>query len=199
MKALALEGIGAGFSVPALASQAVFRATLEALSRPGRLQRAASDAEAPRELHAAAAAIALALLDQDTTLWRAASLESEAVGAYLRFHTGCRLATDARLADFALAGAAELPALEALECGSDEYPDRSATLILQVDSLEEGVGWRFAGPGIRGVARLAVGGLCAAFLAFWARNVALYPRGVDAFLACGERLCGLPRTVRIEA
>lgn len=198
MSALELAGIGRGFASPALASQQVFRAALEALSRPGRILQVPGDAELPAGLQPAAGALALALLDQDTRLWRSPALGADAIGAYLRFHTGCELVADLRSAHFAFVEAGELPALDDLACGSDEYPDRSATLVIQVPSLSEGRGWRLAGPGIKGSARLSAGGLGAGFLAFWARNGALYPRGVDVFLASGERLCGLPRTVRVE-
>lgn len=193
-----LAELGAAFSSPAFGSQMVFRAALEALSRPGRMMRLASDAQAPEGLNAAACALALALLDQDTRLWRSPGLAGGAAGAYLRFHTGCSLTEDAHAAHFALLAGAELPRLDDFSSGSDDYPDRSATLIVQVDSLREGSGWRLSGPGVKGAARLAVGGLPADFSSRWEVNAAAYPRGLDMFLACGEYVCGLPRTVRIE-
>ncbi len=44
---------------------------------------------------------------------------------------------------------------------------------------------------------LHVDGLPADFIAQWAANHALYPRGVDMVLCAGDRLCALPRSVQI--
>ena len=198
MSAPNLSGIGAGFDSPALASQQVFRAALEALARPGRIARVEAVREAPAELEPAACALALALLDQDTTLWLSPTVGGGQAGAYLRFHTGCRLADSAAGADFAVAEAHELPEIDAFSAGSEDYPDRSATLIVQVGELREGEGWSLAGPGIKGVARIRAGGLPADFVVSWKRNHTRFPRGVDVFLASGRELCGLPRTTRIE-
>jgi alpha-D-ribose 1-methylphosphonate 5-triphosphate synthase subunit PhnH len=195
--ALDLAGISAGFSEPGAGSQAVFRSALEALSRPGRVVEIPSDAAAPVMLHPASAALGLALLDQDTRAWLGSRVRR--AGPYFRFHTGCALVERPQQADFAFLAGHELRELEDFSCGSDEYPERSATLVLQVQSLHNGDGWTLAGPGIRGTARLAVGGLPERFVEQWKRNAARFPRGVDVFLTCGEVACGLPRTTRIEA
>ena len=197
MSATDLSSLGAGFDSPALASQQVFRAALEALARPGRIARVEAVRGSPAELEPAACALALALLDQDTTLWLSPALAAGQAGPYLRFHTGCRLADTPASADFAIAEAHELPPLDAFSSGSEDYPDRSATLIVQVGELCEGEGWEMEGPGIRGVTRLRAAGLPVEFAAAWKSNRARFPRGVDLFLACGRELCGLPRTVRI--
>jgi len=193
-----LSSLGAGFDSPALASQQVFRAALEALARPGRIARVDALREAPGELEPAACALALALLDQDTTLWLSPALAAGQAGAYLRFHTGCGLADGAAAADFAIVEAHELPPFDAFAGGSEDYPDRSATVVVQVGELREGEGWTLAGPGIKATTRIRAGGLPADFASRWKANGALFPRGVDVFLACGRELCGLPRTTRIE-
>ena len=196
---LDLADIGPGFTDTALESQAVFRRGLAALSRPGELLDCGEVPAPPPGVQPAANALLLALLDQDCRLWLSPSLNGSAAG-YLRFHTGCILVGDTRQADFALvATPSELPPLGSLELGTDEYPDRSATLVLQVDSLDPDGEWRLAGPGIRGERRLRAQGLGADFLAQWRQNARSYPRGVDLFLVSGARICGLPRTTRIEA
>ncbi len=199
-----LSGIGAGFADPSFGSQSVFRSCLEAISLPGTILEVASDAEVPAGAHPAAYALLLAMLDQDTRLWISPDLEDSAhgaaIGEFLRFHTGCRRAESPSLADFALlaTGRAILP-LEAFSAGSEDYPDRSATLVLQADQLGDDSGWTLTGPGIRGRTRLAVAGLDSTFLSQWALNHRMFPRGVDLFISCGRRLVGLPRTTRIEA
>ena len=194
-----LSAVGAGFADPVFDSQRVFRAGLEALSRPGRLVEMSAGEEGVPGLHAAAGALLLALLDQDTRLWLSSSLASGHAGSSLRFHTGCTLAASPEAADFALvASPRELPALEAFAAGTDEHPERSTTLVLQVPSLGAADGWQLTGPGIQAQAQLRVDGLGAAFLAQWESNRRGFPRGIDLFLTSGERMCGLPRTTRIE-
>lgn len=196
---LGLADLAPGFVDATLESQAVFRRSLTALSRPGTLQQCGEVPTPPAGVQPAANALLLALLDQDCRLWLSPSLTG-AVAGYLRFHTGCVLVGKPRQADFALVAApAELPPLRGFEHGSEEYPDRSATLIVQVAALSEAGPWRLSGPGIRGEAGLQVAGLGADFLAQWQHNMKSFPRGVDLFLVSGTLLCGLPRTTRIEA
>lgn len=195
---LDLAGVLPGFADATLESQAVFRHGLAALSRPGAILECGDVPAPPPGVHAAANALLLALLDQDCRLWLSASFNG-AVAGYLRFHTGCILVGEPGYADFALVAApAELPALGNFDAGTDEFPERAATLIVQVDAVSGGGDWRLSGPGIRGEARLHAAGLDAAFLVQWRRNATIFPRGVDLFLASGTRLCGLPRTTRIE-
>ena len=188
MTAIDLAAVLPGFDDPAYGSQAAFRAALQALSRPGTLV----------ESERAAYSLCLALLDQDTRLWLSPS--AQAFGASLRFHTGCLLVRNAAEADFIFAGnAKELPPLESLGLGTDEAPHRSATVILEVEELAVGGSWRLAGPGIPDEARLRVPALGTAFLEEWRANQRRFPRGVDLFVCSGARVCGLPRTTRIEA
>lgn len=188
-----------GFADPVLDSQRVFRECLEALSHPGRLIVSACDLPPMPALDAAAGALLLALLDQDTRLWLSPGLVHGQAAASLRFHTGCTLADSPGDADFALvSGPAELPPLDAFGTGSDEHPERSATIVLQVPALLP-AGWRLTGPGIRGEGRMSAPSLGAGFLSQWEHNRSRFPRGVDLFLTSGARLCGLPRTTRLEA
>ncbi|MBR0681650.1 phosphonate C-P lyase system protein PhnH [Roseomonas eburnea] len=183
----------AGFADPVLDAQACFRAVLEAMSRPGRIQRAGSALTPPAPLNQAAAAVLLALADADTPLWLDAGAEAE---AWLRFHCGAPVAAAAGAAAFALATAAP-PALAALDQGTEEEPQRGATLVLQVEALEEGEGWHLTGPGIEREHRLRVTGAPAGFVAAWAANRAGLPCGVDVILCAGDRLAALPRSVMI--
>jgi alpha-D-ribose 1-methylphosphonate 5-triphosphate synthase subunit PhnH len=183
-----------GFADPVLDGQACFRAVLDAMSRPGRVLPVVPPPEVPPGLSPAAAAVLLTLVDAATPLRLAAGAAAE---AWVRFHCGCPLAEGG--AAFVLDPAA---ALLDLDAGTEEEPERSATLILEVASLEEGPvapgSWRLTGPGIRDAHRLRVTGAPAGFVADWARNRARFPRGVDAILCAGARIAALPRTVRIE-
>ena len=186
-----------GFADPVLDSQRTFRAVLDAMARPGTVCRLDRSPAVRAPLSPAAAAVCLTLVDLDTPLWldQAAS----AASAYLRFHCGCPVVDDPAAAAFALwADAERLPDLTRFAGGDAEYPDRSATLIVQVASLSGDGGRRLTGPGIDGTARLSVAGLHDAFWPAWAVNRSRFPLGFDVVLAAGDRLTALPRTTRVD-
>jgi alpha-D-ribose 1-methylphosphonate 5-triphosphate synthase subunit PhnH len=193
-----LAGVVPGLAAPVHDAQATFRAALDAMAHPGRVVVLPIDlaASPPAPLSAAAAALALTLCDIDTAVWLDTSLAPAA--AYLRFHCGCPLVAATRAAHFAFLGdAAALPPLDGFSLGSDEYPDRSTTLVIEVAGLAEGSGHTLSGPGIAGSARLSVAGLPERF---WEERGALdilLPRGLDVVLTCGSLLAALPRSVRI--
>jgi alpha-D-ribose 1-methylphosphonate 5-triphosphate synthase subunit PhnH len=180
-----------GFADPVFDAQSVFRTALTALSEPGRVLKLPSSLGID-----AAPALLLALADHDTPIWldEAASRFS----AYLRFHTGAQVIDDPKAARFAMIGSGAIcPPLAGFEPGSSDYPDRSATLIVEVETLAEGGGWSLSGPGIPGVRTLPAVALPSDFLSQWADNHASYPQGVDLFFTCGSRLAGLPRSTRV--
>jgi alpha-D-ribose 1-methylphosphonate 5-triphosphate synthase subunit PhnH len=198
MNAIDLASVGPGFADPVLESQAAFRGCLAALATPGALVSVGAGLEPLPGLHAAASALLLSLLDQDTRLWISPGFAAGPVATTLKFHTGCSFAASPGEADFALVDAAEeLPPLDAFSVGSQEYPERSATVVLQVPAILDS-GWRLSGPGVRDEARLSIPSLGDDFLVQWERNRARFPRGIDLYVSSGELLCGLPRTTRIE-
>ena len=183
-----------GFADPVLDAQASFRAILEAMSRPGRVQRVDARISPPAPLCSASAAVLLSLADADTPLWLDAG---DAAAQWLRFHCGAPITADVQTARFVLAcGAA--PPLGALGAGTDEDPQLGATLIMQVAGLVTGDGWRLTGPGIEREHRLRVLDAPSGFVPAWARNRALFPRGIDVLLCAGDNIAALPRSVLIE-
>ena len=199
MNRLDLAGIGRGFADPVFESQAAFLDCLSALATPGTVVSLGAGLDPVPGVQAAASVLLLSLLDQDARLWLSPGVATSRTATSLKFHTGCSLAASPCEADFALvAGADELPPLEAFSAGPEECPERSATVVLEVPAILVS-GWRLTGPGILDEARLSVPALGGEFLRQWARNQARFPRGVDFYISCGERLCGLPRTTRIES
>lgn len=198
-----LSQIGAGFSDLALGSQAVFRATLQALSLPGRPVTVSHDAETPAEGHPASAAVLLALLDADCSLWLSPRLANSPAAAWLRFHTGCQLTSDLAQARFVWVAAGDaLPDLAGMAQGSDADPDQSATCVVDLpmgfgDATATGA-WTLRGPGIPTTQALAAPGLPADFALQWQANHAAFPRGVDLLLASATEVVGLPRTTQIS-
>ncbi|WP_082507939.1 phosphonate C-P lyase system protein PhnH [Methylobacterium sp. Leaf113] len=187
-----------GFADPVHEGQAVFRAAMEALSRPGRLRPLATALVPPAPLTPELAALALALIDADTPVWLDAPLRAEpAVAAFLRFHTGAPLVDAPDRAAFALiADPARCPAFTDFAPGTPAYPDASATLILAVETLSDEGGPAFAGPGIRGTVSFDASPLPADWASRWAANHAAFPLGLDLLFVAPGSLAGLPRSTR---
>ena len=186
-----------GFADPVHGAQRCFRTLLTALSEPGLVLTLGGVTEPPAGLSSAMAAVALTLMDADTPIWRDA--KAMRASGWLRFHCGAPLIEDLGRAAFVLcAEGADAPPLGEMATGDDEFPDRSATLVLEVNSLSEGEGWTLQGPGINGVRQMKVTGLPSGFREAWTANGAMFPRGVDVIFTCGDRVAGLPRRIRIS-
>ena len=82
--------------------------------------------------------------------------------------------------------------------GTDAYPDRSATLVIEVPALRGGLVEQWRGPGIDGRATVAIAGLPEDFWNDWAANHGLFPCGVDLVFTAGTELCALPRSIAVE-
>jgi alpha-D-ribose 1-methylphosphonate 5-triphosphate synthase subunit PhnH len=192
---LAIEG---GFADPVIAGQRAFKAVMDALARPGTIQRLPNEAAPPAPLPQGLAEIALTLCDHDSPVWLDAGLVSEnSVSDWLRFHTGATLMNAPAEADFAFVIGA-LPPLASFALGSDEYPDQSTTIVLALPSLTAGPALTLRGPGIKDTAIISPAGLPGDFLTQWAENREQFPRGIDLLLVGPEGLIGLPRTTRIS-
>jgi alpha-D-ribose 1-methylphosphonate 5-triphosphate synthase subunit PhnH len=191
----------AGFADKVLSAQTTFRSVMDAMARPGSVQRIAVAAGAPHPMMHGTAAIALTLFDHDTPVWLDPRMsETPDVTKWLKFHTGAPVIADCSVCHFALVGDAEmLPALDRFAFGSNEYPDRSTTLILQVESLTEGPTIELRGPGIDGTVELKATIQPADLFERLAVNAALFPRGIDVVLVDDDTIVAIPRTTRLAA
>lgn len=184
-----MNDLSGGFADPARNAAHAFRAVMEAIARPGTIQTLAGG-EAPG-LSAAAATVLLTLTDTTTPLHLAGGFDSDGLRRWIAFHTGAPI-TAAENATFALGRWDDLQPISRFRIGEPSYPDRSATLIVEMDCLAND-GRRLTGPGIRDVIHLSLPET-AAFQA----NRALFPLGFDTILTCGNRLAALPRTTIVE-
>jgi alpha-D-ribose 1-methylphosphonate 5-triphosphate synthase subunit PhnH len=141
------------------------------------------------------AAIALTLFDHDTPVWLDGRMSATAdVAKWLKFHTSAPVIADSSIASFALVGDPKnLPSLDRFAFGSNEYPDRSTTVILQVESLTDGPVVELRGPGIDGSAALRASILFERL----AINATLFPRGIDVVLVHDDAIVAIPRTTRL--
>jgi alpha-D-ribose 1-methylphosphonate 5-triphosphate synthase subunit PhnH len=191
----------AGFADKVTSAQAVFRSVMDAMARPGSVQRVAAVTGAPVPMMRATAAIALTLFDHDTPIWLDPLMrETTSVAKWLKFHTSAPVVADSSICSFALiADVAVLPGLDRFSFGSNEYPDRSTTLILQVESLTDGAALELRGPGIDGTATLRARIQPADMFERLAINATLFPRGIDVVLVADDAIVAIPRTTRLAA
>ncbi len=191
--------LASGLADPAQDSQRLFRAVLDAFSHPGRIVVLPQPPAAVGPLSRAATAFLLTFVDRDTPLWLAPEFDSAAVRDFVRFHTGAPIVAGEADALFAVVPSDPAPMLEGFAVGSDPYPDRSATLVIEVPGLSGGVarGWR--GPGIDGCSTVAVEGLSGTFWVEWLANHSLFPCGVDVVFTAGSDLLALPRSIAVES
>ena len=191
----------AGFADKVLSAQSTFRSVMDAMARPGSVARIAAAVGTPAAMMRGSAAIALTLFDHDTPVWLDPAMsETPEVTKWLKFHCGAPVISDSSICHFALIGdPRSLSALDRFAFGSNEYPDRSTTLILQLESLAAGPALRLTGPGIRDSEMLRVTGLPGDLADRLERNRKLFPRGVDLILAAGDSIAALPRTVRVAS
>lgn len=183
----ALEG---GFTEGPVQSARAFREILEAMARPGTIRRV-QGARPPEPLSIAAGTALLVLTDPTTRLHLAGRADCPSVRDWVAFHIGAPLTT-AEAADFAVGTWDALQPVTRFRIGQPDYPDRSATLIVECDRLVNH-GPCLTGPGIESATWLNLPET-AAFRA----NRALFPLGFDTLFTAGDRIAGLTRSTRVE-
>lgn len=181
---------GGGFMDAPIEAAQAFRAAMSVMARPGDISKV-QGARPPKPLSGAAGVLLLTLCDPDTGVFLAGGCDTPEVRGWLAFHTGAPVVA-AGQADFALGRWEALMPLAQFDIGTPEYPDRSTTLIVELDALAQ-AGAVLSGPGIKETAQLSVPdpkGLQA--------NAALYPLGLDFFFTCDDQIAALPRSTRVR-
>ena len=186
MRTQVLEG---GFvNFPIDASHA-FRAVMTAMARPSEICQV-SGAMPPAPMSVAAGVVLLTLCDPETPIYLAGRYDTPQIREWITFHTGAPF-VGAQDALFALGGWEDLP-LQEFQIGSAEYPDRSATLIIECAVLAN-AGAVLQGPGIEATAQLSLPETGA-----FQQNSTLFPLGLDFVFTCDKSLAALPRTTRVS-
>ena len=189
---------GAGFADPVRDAQGVFRAVLDALSHPGVAQKLTGMSDGVGALKGELASTLLTLGDHDTAIWLSPVLDTVAVKGFVGFHSGAPVVSDVAKAVFAFVALGDaLPDLATCNLGTQEYPDRSTTLVVEVPALSGGPMLVLRGPGIEYTQEFSPAGLPEDFVTQWGENREIFPRGVDLLLVAGGQVVGLPRTTRI--
>ena len=191
------EGVSSGFSDPIHGAQGAFRVCLAALSRPGLPQPLNGPEDVPAGLFPTSAAILLTLADFETPVWLDEASRADApIGDYVRFQTSAPLVEAADEAAFALIiDPRAMPLLSTFAQGDPLYPDRSTTLVVQVDGFSER-GPAFSGPGIEDTIRFTAEPLPPGFEEQLNANHHQFPCGVDIIFATRTHIAGFPRSTR---
>jgi len=187
------------FTNPPHDTARTFRAILDAFARPGRILPFAPVLVPPKGLSPGAAAAALTLCDFQTPVWLGHGVRAATVENYLRFHTGASITRDEGAAAFAFASAAHgIPDLSSFSIGTHEYPDRSATLILEVGTLTPEPQIELTGPGIETVHYFEVTPLAPQF---WNQKIELreaFPLGIDVLFVAPGSIAVITRSTQIR-
>ena len=193
------ESYTGGFVEPVFESQATFKLLMDCMARPGTIGSIEARSNPPAPMRPGAGAIALTLCDHDTPVHLSSVMIEAGVQGWLAFQTGALITGERTEAAFAFFEQdAAIPPLSTFSTGTQEYPDRSTTVVLELPSLTDGAELRLSGPGIDGETIIAPAGLPPHFADMWRENAALYPRGVDVVLVSGRDMLCLPRTSIIE-
>ncbi|WP_321499514.1 phosphonate C-P lyase system protein PhnH [Breoghania sp.] len=194
------DSFSGGFKQPVFDAQSVFRVILDALSRPGQPKALALRTRPPKPLSPLLADILCALADQDSAVFFDPALSrARGVADWVRFQTGAPCVTNPVEADFVVASAPDvLPPLSQFSIGTADYPDRSATVLIAVESLEGGDEVTLSGPGIKGSVTFAPKGIAKGLWQQLVANHAHYPRGLDVIFVGPDAIAGLPRSTIIE-
>ncbi len=180
-----------GFRDAPIDAAHAFRAAMTVMARPGEIRQLVG-ATPPTPLSVAAGTLLLTLCDPDTGVHLAGEFDTLQVREWLTFHTGAPI-VKAPKADFAIGRWKDLMPLIEFRIGTPEYPDRSATVIVETPGLLPR-GALLRGPGIKDTARLSLPDVPAL-----QANARLYPLGCDFFFTCGDTIAALPRSTQIEA
>ncbi|MGF1873984.1 phosphonate C-P lyase system protein PhnH [Photobacterium frigidiphilum] len=206
--------ISPAFSDAVHDSQICFRRLLKAMSEPGecveldRINDRSNDHEKGSGfgiMMSACTQTLLTLADNTTPLWLSPSfIQDKAVIDNLTFHIGAQITQTADSAAFAAVSyqdSVTTPWLTLPLCiGNEEYPDRSTTVIVETDSLSNGVALTLTGPGIEQARDIHLGQLPDDLLNLLLQRQHLpsFPLGLDFIFVSGQHVIAIPRSTLLE-
>ena len=200
-------------------AQADYRLLLDAMARPGKINKLPRRGLTPPPgLSEAAASVGFALLDANASFFVAGAGvggenvtgEEMAITRYLVVHASARPVGIAE-ADFVFAGGfASTSLVAAMKKGTLAYPDEGATLVVDVEKLAaeryvtppdsgSALALTLSGPGVAGERTFFVIGLDAALVEALQECNAEFPLGIDVVLAdAAGRIACIPRSSKVQ-
>jgi len=183
-------------------TQRIFRKLLRAHSFPGAIVDVGPDTQGVETwagISAAMTGIALTLLDSETSfcLWPGRAAAEKDFLSHLTYGRIVR-AQEAAF-HFVVGGEEAAAALRSAGTGTLVEPHRGATVIIEVDALEEEGSWVLRGPGIRTATKLGVNGFDHELLRLRTEKCSEYPLGIDLVLVDRQGRCAaIPRTTVVQ-
>lgn len=184
------EALTGGFKNPALEAAHAFRCAMNAMACPGERQ-ILEGATPPARLSRAAGTLILTLCDPETPIFLAGAYDCDDLRKWIAFHSGAPFGPAAQCS-FAVGTWMDLTPLTQFPMGCADYPDRSATLIVETGGtpLEEHV---ITGPGVKGSGTIALPST-----AEFIENNMRFPLGLDFFFTAEDTLTAMPRSTRVQ-
>ncbi|UZE96243.1 phosphonate C-P lyase system protein PhnH [Alkalimarinus alittae] len=194
--AINTQGLWHGFQNEVIDAQHCFRKIMKAMSEPGFLVTL-EPLNTTGNISSATFSVALTLIDQDISVWVSPQLSSREFIDNLRFYCGCRLTSSPLDADFVFIKLSEWQDLESYKQGTEEYPDRFPTLIIESEGLQEKGDIELRGPGIKGLRSVGITGIHQQHIDLLKNNQQRFPMGYDFIFTHADQLMALPRSTQL--
>jgi alpha-D-ribose 1-methylphosphonate 5-triphosphate synthase subunit PhnH len=181
-----------GFNDPDLGSHQTFRAIFTAMDHPGQIVTICENPNGPDVLNSASAATCLTLLDYETPVWTDVDWKNPAIN-WLQFDCESCIVTEPCMANYAIiTKPAGMPALDYFMIGSDKYPEKATTMVIQVDDILPSTDNKYSNIFFEKTAQLELKGVPDKFWNQWQYLSDMYPLGIDIFFTCDDVLIALP-------
>ena len=176
----------------------IFRMVLEAMSHPGRIvDFKVPPLTLPLGISSEMAALVFTLCDFQTPICMKS--KTPEIEKFVKFHTGAAFADAVSSATFIVADTKDkISPFGDFAQGTHEYPDRSSTLLIQVEAITNSGNVALMGPGIAGQTFLNIKKLDMMFWEGLHANHAQYPLGVDVIFVTQGKIAAIPRSTHIQ-
>ena len=220
MSTQSLDSLHHSFDDPVHGSQQVFRQLLKAMSEPGTVEEVTcmdiDSSLIDAGFYKTSYSVGLSLLDDQTPTALSPDLNQVVIRNSLIFHCACPISAvsssnsekSTNEAQFLFLNASEWQGLSqntALSLGDLSYPERSTTVVLQVDAInsvfldqENTQKLSLRGPGIETTRDVYVAGLNDELITSIQENHNVFPLGYDFILAAPNAFLCLPRTCLVD-
>lgn len=178
-------------------SQCSFRRIVKAISEPGVLVTLPKVAGFNCTTLATASTL-LTLASNKTPLFISESIDNPLLLKTLCLQTNVPVTKEINQAYFALLSARGFNHdLMQFSCGSETEPEKSAIIILEVESMHDGKCLKLRGPGIK-THRIISPLLPRRVIKYLCKRPHSFPMGLDFLFTYGKKLLAIPRTTHVE-